>query len=69
MQEVAQKILITVCKVCWTWIAGETSHLWYCAYKSIPKSLHMGEDLCGEKDAAIGVLEVIETNDQMLVKS
>lgn len=68
MQEVAQKILITVCKLCSTWIAGETSHLWYCAYKSIPKSLHMGEK-DGEKDAAIGVLEVIETNDQMLVKS
>lgn len=29
----------------------------------------MGEDLCGEKDIAIGISEMIETNDQMLVKS
>lgn len=29
----------------------------------------MEEDLCGEKDIAIGIFEIIEINDQRLFKS
>lgn len=36
---------------------------------SIPKNLHMEKDLWGKKDIAIGLFEIIEINDQMLVKS
>lgn len=32
-------------------------------------NLYVGEEVCGEKDVAIGVFEMIETNDQMLVQS